>query len=99
MDPDVVSAAIVAWTGYHEMAWPHRDDARVNRALGPTVGAAVLPQVHALEADFFTSNARHTAKDLPQMARQASAEFAARHPDVSADAIAALAWCYAFAYK
>jgi hypothetical protein len=33
------------------------------------------------------------------MARQASAEFAAKHPDISAEAVKALAWCYTFDYR
>jgi len=33
------------------------------------------------------------------MAELASAEFARKHPEISAEAIRALAWCYTFDYK
>lgn len=33
------------------------------------------------------------------MARLASAEFKAKHAQISDEAVAALAWCYTFDYK
>lgn len=58
-----------------------------------------MPVVQALEDDFYESDARHTAEDLASMADLASAEFARRHPEISAKAVKALAWCYTYDYR
>jgi hypothetical protein len=58
-----------------------------------------MPLVRELEDDFYESDARYVAADLPEMGQLASAEFARKHPEVSAEAIRALAWCYTFDYK
>jgi hypothetical protein len=99
LEPDIVNRAIVAWLGYEDEAVPVRDEDRVVRALGATLAAQAMPVVRALEDEFYASNARHVAPDLPAMARQASAEFSAREPEVSELAVTALAWAYTFDYK
>lgn len=58
-----------------------------------------MPRVAALEDSFYLSDARLTAPDLATMAADASAEFRERHPEVSASATQALAWCYTYDYK
>jgi hypothetical protein len=58
-----------------------------------------MPLVRELEDDFYESDARQVAAGLPEMAELASAEFARKHPEISAEATQALAWCYTYDYK
>jgi hypothetical protein len=99
VDASVVSSAIVAWSGFGETAWPARDDARVVDALGPDVASEVMPAVRELEDEFYASDARHVATDLSAMAERSSADFASKHPEISSEAVRALAWCYTYDYK
>jgi hypothetical protein len=39
------------------------------------------------------------AKDLVEMGAIASAQFRQKHPEISDEAIRALAWCYTYDYK
>ena len=93
-----ISAAIVAWTGYGQSAWPQRDESRVVAKFGNNA-VVLMPHVMALDEDFSSSTARHTVSDLNAMAQQAASEFRERHPEVSSEASAALAWCYSFDFK
>jgi hypothetical protein len=93
-----ISAAIVAWTGYGQFAWPQRDESRVVAKFGNNA-VGLMPHVMALDEDFYSSTANHTVSDLNAMAQQAASEFRERHPEVSSEAIAALAWCYSFDFK
>lgn len=99
VDPDVVSQAVVAWTGYGDTSRPARDEARVVAALGADVAANVMPSVLELENHLYESDARHVAADLPRMAELAAADFARKHPEISDEAAKALAWCYSYDYK
>jgi hypothetical protein len=94
-----LNRAIVVWTGWSDSAWPLRDDARVVAQLGPDEAATLLPQIHSLTDEFYESDARHKGRDLAEMADFATADFRARHPELSDDAVEALAWCYTFDYK
>lgn len=99
IDSTTLSSAIVIWTGYGHTSWPSRDEARVESAFGTNVATELVPVVRSLEEDFYRSEAHLTAVDLDSMAAEASRRFKQRHPEVSDEAIAALAWCYTFDYK
>lgn len=94
-----MSDAIVAWSGWGETAWPADDEQRVVRRLGPELAEKLMPIVHQLEAEFFASDARVTAKDLGEMGDVAARRFRDLHAELNNDAVEALAWCYAFTYK
>jgi hypothetical protein len=59
----------------------------------------MMPAVRGLEDDFYSSDARHTARDLVQMVDIAASQFKAEHPRITDEAVQALAWCYTFDYK
>lgn len=94
-----VADAIVVWSGWGRGAQPHRNDESLVRHLGRQEAANLLPVVRELVDDFYSSDARYTAADLPEMARLASEQFLRKHPDSPDEAVRALAWCYTFDYK
>jgi hypothetical protein len=98
-DSDLVSAAIVAWTGHGVSSHPSRDETRVVGALGEECALTVLPVVFELEREFYDSDARRTAADIAAMGDVAAAQFRGAHPELSDAAVEALAWCYTYDYK
>lgn len=98
-DAELLSHAIIVWTGRGEAPSPDRDEARLVERVGWEVAVALLPTIHALEQEFYESDARHWAANVKEMANAAADRFRARHPELSDEAVAALAWCYAFDFK
>ena len=98
-DPGSISAAVAVWTGRDQFDWPRRDDARVVAEFGEERAAELLPALHALEEEFYESDACHRIADLSEMGKAAAAEFRDRHPELPADVSEALAWCYTFDHK
>ena len=96
--PQLVEAVLV-WTGWGREMMPKRDDSRVVKRFGADVAARLLPIIKQLEDDFYESNARFKAADLPQMGTLASDDFRKKHPCVSDQIVQALAWCYTFDFK
>jgi hypothetical protein len=94
-----LSEAVIIWTGWGETSSPDRDDERVVRHFGPLVAAELIPRIVDLEQDFYQSDARHTVADLKEMGDTAARQSRARHPELSEDAVQALAWCYTFDYR
>src|SRR5688572_4903234 len=72
--------AIVVWTGKGSSQYPNRSESRLAAHYGPEAAAKLLPVVERLEADFYSSDARHVAADLVEMAEQASAQFRQKYP-------------------
>jgi hypothetical protein len=99
LDMSLVSQAIVIWTGWGQTAWPARDEARLVQHLGSETAAEIFPCIRELEADFYASDARFTAADLKEMGDKAAVHFRKAHPEISEDAVEALAWCYTWDYK
>lgn len=94
-----VGEAIVVWSGWGRSSWPSRDDELLVKHFGRDAAAKLLPIIRELENDFYSSDARHTAADLAEMASISSKQFMTKHPDLPDDAVRALAWCYTFDYK
>lgn len=97
--PDSLSQAIIAWTGWGQTPYPRRDEARVAECLGKDVAVALMPFVKRLENEFYASDAAHRGADLKALGDSAAAEFRVAHPELSSDAVDALAWCYIFDWK
>jgi hypothetical protein len=98
-DADVISAAMVLWTGWGESSWPSRDDDRVVSRYGEDLALALLPVLRGLATDFYASDAKDTASGLQEMGDAAAAQFRTRHPEISEAAVQALAWCYTYDHK
>jgi hypothetical protein len=93
-----VSQAVVVWTGFGRAPSPVRDDALVEQQFGE-LALDLMPLVRTLDDAFYESDARHVAVDDADMARRASADFRAVHPEVPEEAVEALAWCYTYDYR
>ena len=98
-DPALLNEAVVWWTGWGRMSWPSRQDADVAERYGEDTALDLIPAIKLLEADFYASEARHRAPTLAEMGDRAAEDFRKLHPEVSKDAVKALAWCYTFDYK
>jgi hypothetical protein len=100
-DPSLVSEAIVVWTGWQESSWPTRDEGEGRPAtrFGAEEASTLLSRLKQLEDQFYASNARFTISDLAEAGDIAADEFRETHPEISEDAIRALAWCYTFDFK
>lgn len=99
LSADDISRAIVLWTGYETETWPSRDDDRFALLVGADAAIDLLPEVRRLESEFYESKAHNTVAGIGEMARAAAAEFRERHPELSEQAVEALAWCYAWEWK
>jgi hypothetical protein len=95
-----VSEAIVLWTGYdlERQMWPLRDEFRVVARFGG-LAVEIMPWVHSLHDSFFGSGAHDRGVDLAEKTKFATADFRLVHPEVSEEAVRALAWSYAFDHK
>ncbi len=93
------SRAIVVWTGWGPTSWPARNDERVVEQFGPDLAIELLPRIRKLEEEFYESDARFAAADLEEMGNIAAEQFRRAHPELSDEAIQALAWCYTYDYK
>lgn len=93
-----VSEAVVVWTGFGQAAAPVRDEALVERHFGELV-LDRMPLVRMLDDEYYESDARYVATDDADMERRSAADFRALHPEVSDEAVKALAWCYSYDYR
>ncbi len=100
IDPSLLSKAIVIWTGLEtDSPWPLCEEALLVERFGSEMAAELLPSIRKLEEEFYESDARDRASDLAEMGDLAANDFRKRHPEISEEAIQALAWRYTFDYK
>jgi len=99
VDPEIVSRAIVVWTGWGELPWPNRDESRLVGRFSTELTAALMPRLRELEAEFYATDANHVVADLAEMGDRAAAQFRRSHPELSENAVRALKWCYTYDYK
>ena len=95
----LVSEAVVIWTGKGNYAWPHREDGRLVERYGAEIAQRLVPIVHKLEDEFYESDLKDTVNGLKEMGDAAASRFAGLHPELTGEAVEALAWCYSFDYK
>lgn len=98
-DADLVSEAVVVWSGEGRSSWPLREGAAIVERFGADQARWLVPAVRALSEDFYSSDTHHWVVDLIDMGKAAAAAFRQRHPAVSEEAVAALTWCYTFDFK
>ncbi len=99
VDAETLSRAVVVWTGWGETASPVTDDSRLAAEFGASRAADLGPQVRQLADEFYESDARHSAADVAAMGDRAAAEFCRRHPEISDEAVKALAWSYTYDFR
>lgn len=95
--PILIDRALLAWIGWNSTGVPTTDDAAVTALLGVEQGASIIPILHKLKADFWETDAAHTVWELSDAADKAAADFTAKHPEVSDEAVQRMAnlWAYA----
>ncbi|MET7878303.1 hypothetical protein [Micromonospora profundi] len=81
MDSEIITRAIVVWTGWGRTPWPDRDEASLVAEFGPDLAPGVLAEVRRLEDEFYSSEASNVAPDLKSMGEQAAAQFRETHGD------------------
>jgi hypothetical protein len=94
-----VSEAVVVWSGHGDTSWPARDEARLVDRYGEEGAIRLLPRINALVDEFYESDAYATEPELAAVGDRAAARFRAAHPEISQDAVEALAWCYSWDWK
>jgi hypothetical protein len=101
MTPDAaeVSRAVVVWTGWSRAPRPARDEGRLVEEFGEERALELLPLVRRLTDDFYSSDAWLTRRTLTEIGAAAAANFRAKHPEVSDEAVEALTWCYTYDYR
>lgn len=72
---------------------------RLVAEFGIAAATELLPVLTELESEFYESDAAHTINDLVGIGNAASARFRSIHPELSGEAVTALAWCYTFDWK
>ena len=98
-DAALVSQAIVVWTGWGSSSWPSCDDGRLVERFGVDQALDLVPSVRRLTDEFYESDAKYVAADHAEMGEIASRRFHDLHPEISDEAVRALAWCYTYDYK
>ncbi len=96
---DVVSKAIIVWTGKDEQPWPDMSDDRIVEQFGTETALDLIPTVNRLAHEFDESDAVHRIRDLSEAADDAAKRFRLLHPELSEESISALRWCYAYRWK
>lgn len=94
-----LSRAVVVWTGYGVAPFPDASEARLAQALGPTKAAEILPRVLEAESEAYRSNAAALGATLVEVEAVAREHLRAMREDLASEAIAALAWAYAFSFR
>lgn len=98
MTPDALNRAIILYTGRDISPFPVRDLDRLGGAFTAHDAADLAVEVDRLSHEFYEvkPDANET---LIEAADRAAAVFAKRHPELSADAVSALRWCFAYDWK
>lgn len=94
-DAQRISEALEIWVGPIPALGYDREAALVER-FGAQVAAQLVPIVRALQDDFYSTNAGQVAADLREMHKLAFADFKRQHPEISDQAVHALAARYTF---
>ena len=79
--------------------FPVREDDHLVAEIGANEAVDLLPRIRAVEEDFYRSDAHLTAPTTELMGQLAARRFREIHPEISEDAVSALAWCYTFDFK
>ena len=94
-----LTKAVILWTGWGKDLTPQRSDNLVIKHFEPNVALEILSEIKSLEADFYLSDARFTAKNIGEMEKLTSDHFRKKHPEIAEEIVKAFAWCYTFDFK
>ena len=91
--------AISLWSGWKKEMHPIRSDAKVIKHYGQNKANELLSQIHLLEDDYYSSDARLIADDLAEMSNISIEHFRQKHPHLDAEIGQIFSWCYTYDYK
>lgn len=95
----VLSEAVIAYLGKGRSPFPRTDDEAVLTSVPDADAAAVLEKVHALAEECLSIRIDWSTHDLSQGGDEAKREMAARHPELSEDALVALRWAFTYNWR
>jgi len=98
MNSSKIDAAIVLFTGKGMFNFPHRSLERVKNHFPGPEGVEFARRVDELETEFYEVKPRPD-ETLDEASDRAAQTFARHHPELSAEAVDALDWCFAFDWK
>lgn len=98
MGPEVVSEAVILHSGRGLSPFPLRDAGRLALRFGPGEAADLAVIVDRLSREFYEVEPE-AYESLEEAADPAVEAFAVRHPELSAEAISAIRWCYTYDWK
>lgn len=95
---ETLSNAMVVWIGKGYGSTPRRSDDRLREEFGEEKAASLLPRLRELMGDFYKTDAKD-AGNMGAMSIKAKADFRPKHPEISEEAVSALAWIYVWNMK
>ncbi|MCY7402533.1 MAG: hypothetical protein LH477_16540 [Nocardioides sp.] len=99
MIDDELSAGMLAYLHKGEAASPRADEAACAATATTREPEALLAEVEALLQESLAVPVDWDSMSLGDAGRHVSAEMAKRHPELSQDALEALAWNFTFAWR
>jgi hypothetical protein len=98
---DRLKEAVLLWTGRRDekVMYPRRQASFLVARFGNEEAVKLLLTVHALEDEFYETDARFTAVSLTEMYRISQEQFNKKHPELPPEIAEAFAWCYTFDFK
>jgi len=98
-DAGDVNKAIIVFLAHHRASWPQQDEASLVRDLGAERAPALRAQVDALRGEMGAIEIDWTTHSLASGGAFARAEMRRRHPELSDEALDALAWEVTYNWK
>ncbi len=98
MDANLLSRALVIYTGRGASPYPARSVDRISEYFGIVAAAELEAEVTRLDEEFYMLEPAND-ESIDAAADRAVSIFAAHHPDLTKDAIDALRWCYTYDWK
>jgi hypothetical protein len=98
VDAEVVSRAIVVYTGRGLNPFPVRSPERLSAYFGESLALDLVPVVERLDKEFYEI-VPASSEPLDEVADRAAGAFGERHPELSREAVDAFRWCYTYDWK
>jgi hypothetical protein len=92
-----LSAAIIAFLGKGESSLPRADDDAISAS--PADRPALVADVRAVVAECLAIDPDWSTHTLAEGGRVARSAMAQRHPELSSEALDALAWAYTYNWR
>lgn len=98
MTDETLSRAIIEYLGKERSPFPKADEDAVVASAGGAA-ADVLVRVRAVVDEMMAVEIEWSASTLSEGGRKAQTQIAARHPELSDDALGALYWMFTYSWR